>query len=96
MRCIAVTGRRYSAVTKGCNTQVNEFRISMDGKSVCRAQGQDEFYFALPYQDMDVAIFCYNNGATTEEMANELSISEEQAGNVYLHIENKRKMSQKN
>ena len=38
---------------------------------------------------------CYNNGTTTEEMANELSISEEQAGNVYLDIENKRKMTQK-
>ena len=58
------------------------------------SQGQDEFYFALPYQDMDIALYCYNNHISIEKLANELSITYKQASNVYLDIENKRKMTQ--
>ncbi len=57
------------------------------------AQGQDEFYFALPYQQMDVALWCYNNNQTTAELAKELSISDEQAKFVYQDIKVKRKMT---
>jgi NAD+ synthase len=57
------------------------------------AQGQDEFYFALPYQQMDVALWCYKHNLPTDDLAKELSISLEQAEFVYKDIEVKRKMT---
>lgn len=55
------------------------------------AQGQDEFYFALPYQQMDLALWFYNHGRSTGELAAALSVSEQQARNVYRDIEAKRR-----
>ncbi|MCB1836514.1 MAG: NAD(+) synthase, partial [Alcanivoracaceae bacterium] len=55
------------------------------------AQGQDEFYFALPYEQMDVAVFALNNNWPAEKLASELSMTVEQAGWVYADIERKRK-----
>jgi len=55
------------------------------------AQGQDEFFFALPYQDMDVALWCYNEKWPATDLAKELSLPLDQARNIYLDIENKRK-----
>lgn len=55
------------------------------------AQGQDEFYFALPYEQMDVAVFALNNGWPAEKLASELAMTVEQAGWVYADIERKRK-----
>jgi NAD+ synthase len=54
-------------------------------------QGQDEFYFALPYQQMDAALWCYNHRLPAGELAEYLSISEVQAKAVYHDIESKRK-----
>jgi NAD+ synthase len=55
------------------------------------AQGQDEFYFALPYQQMDLALWAYNHGHGAGELAAALRISEKQATNVYHDIEAKRR-----
>ena len=33
------------------------------------AQGQDEFYFALPYAQMDLALYALNHGYSAEELA---------------------------
>jgi NAD+ synthase len=57
------------------------------------AQGQDEFYFALPYQQMDVALWCYNQQLPAAELASELAISEDRAEYVYKDIEAKRQMT---
>jgi NAD+ synthase len=54
-------------------------------------QGQDEFYFALPYQKMDIALWCLNNGKTEAELAKKIGISEEQARYVYQDILAKRR-----
>ena len=54
-------------------------------------QGQDEFYFALPYRKMDAALWCYNHQLPAVELAEYLGISEEQAQAVYHDIESKRK-----
>ena len=54
-------------------------------------QGQDEFYFALPYQQMDAALWCYNHQVPARELAEYLEIPEEQAKAVYHDIESKRK-----
>ena len=57
------------------------------------AQGQDEFFFALPYEKMDVALWCYIHNISSQEMADEISIPQNQADNVYRDIELKRKMA---
>jgi NAD+ synthase len=53
-------------------------------------QGQDEFYFALPYAQMDLALWSLNHGIGTEELAAAIGISVEQAAFVYKDIQQKR------
>lgn len=55
------------------------------------SQGQDEFYFALPYNQMDVAIYFYNNDKSASELASALDLTEDQASFIYQDIESKRK-----
>ncbi len=54
-------------------------------------QGQDEFYFALPYQQMDLALWAHNHGRPAAELAQALGLSEAQARHVYADIEAKRR-----
>ena len=54
-------------------------------------QGQDEFYFALPYAQMDVAVFALNGGWPAEKLASELQLTTAQAEYVYADILRKRK-----
>jgi len=54
-------------------------------------QGQDEFYFALPYDKMDLALWAYDNHLPVHEIASFLTITEEQAAVVYNDIQSKRK-----
>jgi NAD+ synthase len=54
-------------------------------------QGQDEFYYALPYDKMDLALFGYNNKLPASTLANMVDISVDQAKYVYKDIETKRK-----
>ncbi|MEI2774259.1 MAG: NAD(+) synthase [Candidatus Competibacter sp.] len=55
------------------------------------AQGQDEFYFALSYDKMDMALVAYNRGEPSTALASELNISDEQAEFIYRDVEAKRK-----
>lgn len=54
-------------------------------------QGQDEFYFALPFQKMDIALWALNHGVPSTEVATALGISSAQAENVYADIQAKRR-----
>jgi NAD+ synthase len=54
-------------------------------------QGQDEFYFALPYQQMDIALWAYNHQLPAQEVAQALGVSIEQVQFVFKDIETKRK-----
>jgi len=54
-------------------------------------QGQEEFYFALPYQQMDLALWSYNHGVAAEVLAAELKLSADTINHVYRDIEVKRK-----
>ena len=54
-------------------------------------QGQDEFYFAMPYQQMDIALYALNHGAPVDLLARELELSTLQAENVYRDIRTKRR-----
>lgn len=55
------------------------------------AQGQDEFYFALPYKEMDIALWHFNAGRPAAELASRLEITAEQAEIIYRDIDNKRR-----
>ncbi len=67
-----------------CSTTPTTDTYSLD-------QGQDEFYFALPYQQMDAALWCYNHEMPETQVAEYLHITLEQAQAVYKDIEAKRK-----
>ena len=53
-------------------------------------QGQDEFYFALPYGEMDLALWALNNRYSAAELARALTIDEEKAEWIFRDISNKR------
>lgn len=53
-------------------------------------QGQDEFYFSLPYKEMDLCLYGKNNGYSTEEVADVLGLTPEQIQRVYDDIDTKR------
>jgi NAD+ synthase len=53
-------------------------------------QGQDEFYFSLPYRQMDICLFAKNNGVSVEETAAAAGLSVEQVLGVWRDIDAKR------
>ncbi|WP_109611223.1 NAD(+) synthase [Pseudaminobacter salicylatoxidans] len=57
------------------------------------AQTQEEFYFALPYDKMDLCLYGLDNGIPAAEVARAVSLSEEQVGFVWTDIASKRKVA---
>jgi NAD+ synthase len=55
------------------------------------SQGQDEFYYALPYKEMDVALWHVNQGLPAARLAERLGLTEQQAAYIYQDIEAKRR-----
>jgi len=53
-------------------------------------QGQDEFYFSLPYQEMDYALWALNNNIPARALAKYLNITNAQAELIYSDIKRKR------
>jgi NAD+ synthase len=53
-------------------------------------QEQDEFYYHLPYEKMDLALWAHNHRVPAGELAALLEIDEKQASYVYKDIEIKR------
>lgn len=58
------------------------------------AQGQDEFYFTLPYAEMDLALWAHNHKRSAEELATALKVDVERARRIYADIEAKRRTTQ--
>jgi NAD+ synthase len=54
-------------------------------------QGQDEFYFALPYRAMDVALWALNHDVPESQLARLLDIAPDRARAVYDDITTKRR-----
>ena len=54
------------------------------------AQGQDEFYFALPYAQMDLALWALNHDRPAHELASAIGVDEATAEAVYADIRAKR------
>ncbi|MDA8347691.1 MAG: NAD(+) synthase [Pseudomonadota bacterium] len=55
------------------------------------AQSQDEFYFALPYRQMDLALWALNQGIDARYLAEALNMSVVKAAHVYDDIRAKRR-----
>ena len=53
-------------------------------------QGQDEFYFTLPYHKMDIALWALNHAVPASELASYLNITNDQAVFIYNDIHSKR------
>lgn len=56
-------------------------------------QSQEEFYFSLPYQKMDLCLYGKNNNIPIEEVAAAVNLSVEQIDRVYNDIDQKRRTS---
>ena len=54
------------------------------------AQGQDEFYFALPYAQMDIALWALNHDRPAHELASAIGIDVATAEAIYADIRAKR------
>jgi len=54
-------------------------------------QGQDEFYFALPYPQMDLALWAYNHGVPVEALAERLDVDRESAAYIFQDLAAKRR-----
>ncbi len=54
-------------------------------------QGQDEFFFSLPFDKMDLCLYGKNNGVGSEVVAGEIGLTPDQVERVYADIETKRK-----
>ncbi len=54
-------------------------------------QGKDEFYFALPYRSMDLALWALNHEVPAAELARVLGMDVQQAEAVYDDIRKKRR-----
>ncbi len=53
-------------------------------------QGQDEFYYSLPFDKMDLALWAYNNKKPAEELSELINVSAEKAAFIYNDIQSKR------
>lgn len=56
-------------------------------------QSQEEFYFSLPFDKMDLVLYGKNNGYSAEEIAPSVSLTAEQTGRVFKDIEGKRRVA---
>lgn len=56
-------------------------------------QSQEEFYFALPYDKMDICLWGRNEGLTPEELTKWVELTPEQIERVYRDIDAKRRQA---
>jgi NAD+ synthase len=55
------------------------------------SQGQDEFYFSLPFDKLDICLFGYNNKLSDKEVMEAAGLNKEELDFVYRDIEQKRR-----
>lgn len=73
----------------GIPEEVRRRRPTTDTYSL--PQSQDEFYFSLPYELMDLCLWARNHGVTADDAARNLGLSPAQVDRVYKDIEQKRR-----
>jgi len=57
-------------------------------------QGQDEYYFSLPYDRMDLCLYALDNGISREETGEAASLTPDQVDAVWRNIASKRKVAE--
>ncbi|MGE3507324.1 MAG: NAD(+) synthase [Vicinamibacterales bacterium] len=57
-------------------------------------QSQEEFYFALPYQKMDICLYGRNHRVPAAEVATAIGLTADQVERVYRDIDQKRRTTQ--
>jgi NAD+ synthase len=57
------------------------------------AQGQDEFYFSLPYDKMDLCLYGKNNNFSAEEVSEAVGLNAEQVKTVFGEIDQRRSVT---
>jgi NAD+ synthase len=57
-------------------------------------QSQEEFYFSLPHQRMDLCLYGKNNDVPAEEVASAAGLTVEQVQRVYRDIDQKRRTTE--
>lgn len=72
----------------GIPTEIRQRPPTTDTYSL--AQGQDEFYFALPYREMDLCLYGLNHGIPASQVARAAGITEAQVTNAWANIQQKR------
>ncbi len=58
------------------------------------AQSQEEFYFSLPYDQMDLCLYAKDHEVPAEEVAEAVGLDVDQIGRVYDDIDAKRKVAE--
>jgi NAD+ synthase len=53
-------------------------------------QTQEEFYFSLPYQGADVALYALENGVSADELSRAISVTPHQAEEIFRDFQGKR------
>jgi len=56
-------------------------------------QGQDEYYFSLPYDRMDLCLYALDNGIGLEEAAEAVNLTPDQVDAVWRNIASKRRVA---
>jgi NAD+ synthase len=54
-------------------------------------QTQDEFYFSLPYEKIDLCLYAHNHGLPPEAVAGAVGLDPEDVARVFRDIEQKRR-----
>ena len=57
-------------------------------------QGQDEYYFSLPYDRMDICLFGLDHGVSSDAVADAAGLTPEQVDAVWRNIASKRKVAE--
>ena len=57
-------------------------------------QSQEEFYFSLPYDKMDLCLYAVDNGVPAAVVADSMGLTQEQVERVFQDIAGKRRVSQ--
>ena len=55
------------------------------------AQTQEEFYFSLPHEEMDLCLYAHNHGVPPEDVAESVGLSPAEVERVYEDIDQKRR-----
>ena len=55
------------------------------------AQSQEEFYFSLPLEKLDLCLYAHNHGLPAESVAGAVGLSVEDVGRIFRDIEQKRR-----